>query len=280
VADPVAGPLETTGQRLEDAGTPFPESETKSFAVVEAHFGERDVEQQDMARASRRKPDPRSACIFGDSTGDEDVDRILAALRAAPEGMTRHEIRRGLFADHKPATTIASKLALLLRQGLVRSEPVETRGRPAEKWLAVSGPRPGVKSVESRSDLDPFHANYASHALPATSDVPAGVASTHDGPPDRLDPDPAVTPEAAESCPAGPPSERTSRSPAVAGPSVPVEWHGPPLDGHWHTVLARVHIAWRRRWADRAEAYQAAGLPKDLAEYLAYRWIVEEIAAG
>jgi hypothetical protein len=220
-----------------------------------------------------RKPANPDGCS-GDSTGDQDADKILEALRGAPEGMTRHEIRRGLFADHKPATTIASKLVLLLRQGLVRSEPVETRGRPAEKWLAVSGSRPGMKSMESQSDQDPFHADCASHALPATLDVLAGVASMQERPPARLDPDPAATPEASadepsepaegesgtETAPSDPPVG--SPAPAVAAPPVPAEWHGPPLDGHWHTVLARVHIAWRRRWADRAEAYQAAGLPR------------------
>src|SRR5262245_27673264 len=74
-------------------------------------------------------------------------------------------------------------------------------------------------------------------------------ASTHDGPPVRLDPATAVIPEApAESSPAGPPSERTSRSPALAGPPVPAEWHGAPLDGHWLPVLARLPTAWRQRW--------------------------------
>jgi hypothetical protein len=51
------------------------------------------------------------------------------------------------------------------------------------------------------------------------------------------------------------------------------------LDGHWRSVIARLPIAWRHRWADRAEAHQAAGLPRDLAEFWAYREVVEEIAA-
>src|SRR5262249_11649196 len=95
---------------------------------------------------------------FGDSTGDQDADRILEALRGAPEGMARHESRRGLFGDHMPAAIVASKLELLLRLGLVRSqaEP-ETGGRPAERWFASS---PCVKSgigVESRPDTSPYH---------------------------------------------------------------------------------------------------------------------------
>jgi hypothetical protein len=100
-----------------------------------------------------------AAYIFGDTTGDRDADKILEALRAAPEGMTRHEIRRELFGDHKPAETIASALATLLRLGLVRQELVETGGRPAERWFAVSGALPcveSVKSVGSPPDTDPL----------------------------------------------------------------------------------------------------------------------------
>src|SRR5262249_20733110 len=41
-----------------------------------------------------------AAYIFGDSTGDPKADRILAALREAPQGLTRTEIRRNVFGDH------------------------------------------------------------------------------------------------------------------------------------------------------------------------------------
>jgi hypothetical protein len=83
-----------------------------------------------------------AAYIFGDSTGDRDADRILEALRSAPDGMTRHEIRRGIFGGNKPGETIAAALERLLRLRLVRSESVETGGRPAECWFAVGDPRP------------------------------------------------------------------------------------------------------------------------------------------
>src|SRR5262249_11498408 len=105
-------------------------------------------------------------------------------------------------------------------------------------------------------------------------------ASTSDGPSVRLAPAPAVIPEAsAESCPAGPPSERTSGSPAVAGPPVPAEWQGAPLDGRWRPVIDRLSVPWRHRWEARSEVLQAAGLHKDLAELRAYREVVEQIAA-
>ena len=154
--------------------------------------------------------------------------------------MTRHQIRRGLFSDHKPAATIASKLALLLRLGVVRSasEP-QTGGRPAERWFSSA---PCVKSA-------------------------IGVKSPPDTAPCPLDA--LATEAAAESLPASPPAKGTPR-PAVAGPPVLAEWH---------PLIARLPLPWRNRWAERAEMLQAAGLPRDLAEYLAYRWTVEEIAA-
>jgi hypothetical protein len=163
---------------------------------------------------------------------------ILEALRGAPEGMTRHEIRRGLFADHKPAATVASKLALLLQLGLVRSasEP-RTGGRPAERWFS-SGLC--VKSV-------------------------VGVKSPPDTAPDHLDA--LATEAAAESLPASPPAKGTPR-PAVAAPPVPAEWH---------PIIARLPVAWRNRWAERAAMLQAAGLPRDIAQDRALRWTVEEM---
>jgi hypothetical protein len=50
------------------------------------------------------------------------------------------------------------------------------------------------------------------------------------------------------------------------------------LDGHWRALVASWPIAWRQRWAARAEQLQAAGLPKDFAENRAYRATVEEMA--
>jgi hypothetical protein len=76
--------------------------------------------------------------IFGDSTGDRDAEKIREHLRDAPEGLTRSEIRRQVFKDHKEASYVASKLALLTQLGLVRSEPVQTAGRPAQRWVAIS----------------------------------------------------------------------------------------------------------------------------------------------
>ena len=74
--------------------------------------------------------------IFGDSHGDPTADRILAALRAAPFGLTRTEIS-ALFAGNMPAQAIERALGVLARAGLAYPTSEATDGRPAERWHAV-----------------------------------------------------------------------------------------------------------------------------------------------
>jgi hypothetical protein len=76
--------------------------------------------------------------VFGTSSGDRDADRVLQALRAEPDGLTRNQIRSQVFGGHKDAEYVASKLSILLRLELLRSEMVPTAGRPAERWFAQS----------------------------------------------------------------------------------------------------------------------------------------------
>jgi hypothetical protein len=102
--------------------------------------------------------------IFGDALGDKDAQVILDALRAAPEGLTRHQIRRDVFNGHRTGAETASKLALLLRRGLVRSETVATDGRPAERWFAVAPCAISAISAGSPASPDPLGANGASGA--------------------------------------------------------------------------------------------------------------------
>ena len=80
----------------------------------------------DYAEASARH-------IFGDALGDPVADEILAALRAAPEGLTRNDIRE-LFGRHKRSHEIGRALGVLARQGLATCARQETAGRPAEVW--------------------------------------------------------------------------------------------------------------------------------------------------
>ncbi len=81
--------------------------------------------------------DRSAGYLFGGSLGDRDADAILDALRAKPEGMSRTEIRRVVFQDHKTSDEVARALGLLLRFHLVRQEITQTGGRPAERWFAT-----------------------------------------------------------------------------------------------------------------------------------------------
>ena len=77
--------------------------------------------------------------IFGDALGDPLADEILAALRRNPAGLTRTEIS-GLFNRHRTAGQIGIALKLLLKEAKVRTETLDSGGRPAEVWLAIGEP--------------------------------------------------------------------------------------------------------------------------------------------
>jgi hypothetical protein len=73
--------------------------------------------------------------IFGDSLGYPEADRILAALRAAPGGLTRTEIR-DLFSRNQREPVIEGALTALEERGLARRAILQTGGRPTERWIA------------------------------------------------------------------------------------------------------------------------------------------------
>lgn len=75
--------------------------------------------------------------IFGDSLGDPVADEIRRALRRAPKGLTRTEIR-DLFGRHKRKEQIDRALETLTAQGSIRSSLEATRGRPVERFLAAT----------------------------------------------------------------------------------------------------------------------------------------------
>jgi hypothetical protein len=110
--------------------------------------------------------------IFDERTGDRDAERILEALRGRPDGMSRREIRRTLFGGNKPAEVINSMLASLQGLGLVQSERVETGGRPAERWHAISALNAESPPAVAISPL-PF--DPAPVATLETSDPPPDV---------------------------------------------------------------------------------------------------------
>ena len=80
--------------------------------------------------------------IFGDSLGDPVADDILRALHAAPDGLTRNDLRE-LFQRHQSSGRVGQALTLLSqhRRAECRMQ-ADTGGRPAERWHAVSSTAP------------------------------------------------------------------------------------------------------------------------------------------
>lgn len=80
--------------------------------------------------------------IFGDALGYPEADLILEALRRNPPGLTRTQIS-ALFNRNRSAGQIGQAIAVLVREGRIRSESIETDGRTAELWFAISARTPG-----------------------------------------------------------------------------------------------------------------------------------------
>ncbi len=106
--------------------------------------------------------------IFGEAMGDPDADRLLAALRSAPGGLSRTQIRVDVFQKNKSSARIAQILGRLLERNLVRTEKIDTGGhRPTEMWYAINAinavqPRVGrtngvngVNGVHETLQIDP-----------------------------------------------------------------------------------------------------------------------------
>ena len=75
--------------------------------------------------------------IFGAATGDPVSDKILRALRAVPDGLTRTEIR-DLFGRNEKGPTIEKALRVLEEYGFAGRRTITgTGGRASERWFAT-----------------------------------------------------------------------------------------------------------------------------------------------
>lgn len=79
--------------------------------------------------------------VFGESLGDPAADKLLAALKAAPDGLSRTQISVDVFGRNKKGADLAKLLSDLLTQGLIhnRGPSKPKAGRPAERWFAGKG---------------------------------------------------------------------------------------------------------------------------------------------
>jgi hypothetical protein len=74
--------------------------------------------------------------IFGERLGDPVADEIMGALRNAPSGRTRTEIRDH-FGRNRKSDEIDRALGVLYHQGLARKVIEKSKTRTAERWFAV-----------------------------------------------------------------------------------------------------------------------------------------------
>jgi len=72
--------------------------------------------------------------IFGNRLGDPTADRMMEAIRQAPQGMTENDLYE-FFGRHKSTNERARALSRLAALGLIRSEKQETGGRPRTVWV-------------------------------------------------------------------------------------------------------------------------------------------------
>ncbi len=98
--------------------------------AIETHHLEAALALRDHAARS-------AAWALDPASGDPLAEQIHVALLAASDGLTRTELR-DLFWRDQSAHAIDVALGSLVRSGRARSRRESTRGRPAERWRAVT----------------------------------------------------------------------------------------------------------------------------------------------
>jgi Protein of unknown function (DUF3987)/CHC2 zinc finger len=76
--------------------------------------------------------------IFGTNTGNKNADKILAALRHAPNGMTKTEISVEVFNRHASSADIDEALRLLQGLRMAKYQVEASGGAPTERWFFMT----------------------------------------------------------------------------------------------------------------------------------------------
>ena len=79
--------------------------------------------------------------IFGTKTGDRNADKVLTALRHAPNGMTKTEISGEVFNRHAPSIEIDEALRLLHGLKMVNYKIQSTAGASTQRWFFTAEDR-------------------------------------------------------------------------------------------------------------------------------------------
>jgi hypothetical protein len=77
-----------------------------------------------------------ASLFFGTSTGDHTADRILEAINASPNGLSRTQMS-ALFHGHLSSNRIDAALEQLISLGAIVQSNQPTGGRPATLWSAI-----------------------------------------------------------------------------------------------------------------------------------------------
>jgi len=75
--------------------------------------------------------------IFGTTTGDRNADKILRALRHAPNGLTKTEISANVFNRHASSAEIDEALRLLHGLKMANNTIESSDGPPVQRWFFV-----------------------------------------------------------------------------------------------------------------------------------------------
>jgi Protein of unknown function (DUF3987) len=94
-------------------------------------------EHHHAAMALWRYCEQSAKWIFGTSTGDRNADKIVAALRHAPNGMTKTEISVKVFNRHASSADIDGALRLLHGLDMVNYQEEASGGAPIQRWFFV-----------------------------------------------------------------------------------------------------------------------------------------------
>lgn len=78
--------------------------------------------------------DKTAGWIFGTPFNNPDADRIYSALRSRPDGMTRTEINKAVFANHSTKERLEKALQILQKAGAAYPTRERTGGADKEIW--------------------------------------------------------------------------------------------------------------------------------------------------
>ena len=111
------------------------------------HFLQMLLEQPERARIGQHQPDhrlvelclePRQVDVALRIGGDRNADKILTALRHAPNGLTKTEISTDVFNRHASSAEIDEALRLLNGLKMVQFKLEATGGAPSQRWSCAS----------------------------------------------------------------------------------------------------------------------------------------------